>query len=342
MLLIDLTKQTFQPGKIVIIDGDPESKDVIALLRYLSLNKITGFKYDYIPTNHSNVSYHRFLGWKAAYNLKFKFVVYIDDDIRIYQQNAIEITVLPLIAKTNNVIGVTGNIKFGKSLNLEKNIHTTSALTANKTQSIMKKLTKRRYLPGSLTSTGIRIKPNQYSHDGYGVVEWASGGVMAFSLIKPGEELFSIDSFALHHIGYGLADDTILSQSLSRYGNLLLAKNAEFHHPSTDDSKVIPSQPYKRGFAVAYSRRLIIENHKINYSSSVHKYFELLRSYVGNFIIQFVDILRRPDRIKMAYSFGYFSGSVVGLFRKPTAKYLTPEINWFQDAETAISRMVEF
>lgn len=339
-LLIDLTEQTLLTEKIIIIDGDPSSKLVITLLAQQRSTNISRFRYVYVPTNHSNIAYHRYLGWKTAYDLGFDYIVYIDDDIRIYQKDAIAILMLPLINNKNNIVGVTGNLIIGSSSITKEDVYSSSNFS-NKLISKFNRILNKQYLPGSLTPSGVRIKPNIYSQEGYGEVEWASGGVMAFALIKPGDGLFSADSFALHHKGYGLADDTIISQSLSRYGSLLLAKNAEFHHPSID-STVTPSQPFKRGFALAISRRLIFESRK-GYDDSISlAYINLLLSYIGNIFIQSLDLLKGAKKTKLAYNSGYFFGFLKGSFQKPTAKRLTPEIDWWGDAEVAVSGMVEF
>ena len=39
------------------------------------------------------------------------------------------------------------------------------------------------------------------------------------------------------------------------------------------------------------------------------------------------------------FALGYFVGSVKGLFHKPTAKNLTPKIDWWKDAQEALAKM---
>jgi glycosyltransferase involved in cell wall biosynthesis len=331
-LIEDLLSQTDRFNRIIIVDGDPSSEQVISVLRdYENLSFV------YVPSNHANISFQRYLGWKVAKRLNAEILLYLDDDMRIYQKEALEILLRPLNVEDETIIGSTAPIIFPTNIVDESKRRG----LINRFLSKLKSFSwNNKNTPGSLTATGVRILPADFSPEGYGRVKWAYGGVMAFKMNKLGEDSFLEDSFALHHIGCGLGEDTLISHIASKKGDILLIRSAEFLHPNADESKAHSREAYKFGYATAYSRR-IINDHQHSDSTFKKRLF-LFGSYLSNNILNILLILLTMDAVKIKYETGYFFGSFRGLFKRPTASYLTPEINWWKDAETAISRMVEF
>jgi glycosyltransferase involved in cell wall biosynthesis len=243
-LLNDLLAQTMLPDELIIVDGDPESeitKSCLFELKFpLCLNVL------YIPSNHANAPYQRYLGAKAAND--YGWVIFIDDDIRIVQNDALEKIMLPFTWGDRLIVGVSPKIIFPLR---EKPID---------------KHYRRNYLefmkssfqvsPGELTPSGDRV-PLEDTTDDYVPAKWLRGGVMAFQNEVLSKVIYSEDVFALSHIHCGLgADDTYLSRCVGLSGYLLQANCAIVEHPDKDISKVYPADTKELGYARAYSRRL--------------------------------------------------------------------------------------
>lgn len=329
-LIEDLLSQTARFNKIVIVDGDPSSEQVIGILR-----EYDNLSFVYVPSNHPNVSFQRYLGWKVAKESNAEILLYLDDDMRITQKDAVELLLGPLEVDEGKIVGTTAPIIFPtNSVDIGR-----PGPNRNRFLSKLKSFSwNKKRIPGSLTSTGIRIPPDEFSPEGYGRVNWAYGGVMAFKMSKLGAESFLEDSFALHHIGCGLGEDTLISHIASKKGDILLIRSAEFLHPNADESKAYSREPYKYGYATAYSRRLI-NDHYLGGSIFSNRLF-LFRSYFSNSVVNLLSFITTLDSKSLKYSVGYLFGALRGLFQKPVASRLTPEIDWWSEAEVALSKQV--
>lgn len=331
-LIEDLLSQTARFNKIIIVDGDPSSEQVIGVLR--EYDKLS---FVYIPSNHANVSFQRYLGWKLAKRSNAEILLYLDDDMRITQRDAVELLLRPLTDEDEKIVGTTAPIIFPTKIVDDSSRKSLS----NRFLSKLKLFSwSGQNTPGSLTATGVRIPPVDFSPEGYGRVKWAYGGVMAFKMSMLGQDSFLEDSFALHHIGCGLGEDTLISHIASKKGDIYLVPSAEFVHPNADDSKAYSREAYKFGYATAYSRRLINDHHQGG--SILTNRLSLLRSYFSNNLINLFSFITTLDSKALKYATGYFLGSMRGLFQKPTADRLTPKIDWWGDAERAVSETVEF
>jgi len=330
-LLIDLLNQTIIPDIVSIIDGDPFSGEVENLI-----DSMKGFNFIYVPSNHANISFQRYLGWKVAKRSNAEVLLYLDDDMRIYQEEAIDTLLRPFLEVDETIVGSTAPIIFPT-----KTVDNSRRKSfANRFLSKLKLFSwNDQNTPGSLSATGVRILPVEFTPEGYGRVKWAYGGVMAFKMNKLGEDSFLEDSFAIHHIGCGLGEDSLISHIASKKGDIYLVPSAEFVHPNADDSKAYSREAYKFGYATAYSRRLINDHHQGG--SILTNRFSLLRSYFSNNFINLLSFITTMDSKTLKYSLGYLLGSLRGLFQKPVASKLTPEIDWWGDAEVALSKMVE-
>ena len=330
-LLEDLLTQTARFNKIIIVDGDPSSEKVLDVL-----HEYDNISFVYIPSNHPNVSFQRYLGWKVAKQSGANILLYLDDDMRITQKESVELLLRPLTIKDEKIVGTTAPIIFPTN---SVSVSMPRTLKNRFLSSLRSFSWNSKAIPGSLTATGVRIPPVDFSPEGYGRVNWAYGGVMAFKMSKLGADSFLEDSFALHHIGCGLGEDTLISHIASKNGDILLVRSAEFLHPNADESKAYSRQPYKYGYATAYSRRLINDHHLGG--SRISNRLSLLRSYFSNGLVNLLSFITTLDSKSLNYSAGYFFGALRGLFRKPVASRLTPEINWWSEAEVSVSKMVE-
>ena len=329
-LIDDLLTQTAKINRLIIVDGDPSSEQVIGVLR-----ECDNLSFVYIPSNHANVSFQRYLGWKVAKKSNAEILLYLDDDMRITQKDAVELLLHPLTVDDEKIVGTTAPITF-PTISVEVSGPKT---LKNRFLSSIKTLSwNNKAIPGSLTATGVRIPPVEFSPEGYGRVNWAYGGVMAFKMSKLGSDSFLEDSFALHHIGCGLGEDTLISHIASKNGHILLIRSAEFLHPNADESKAYSREPYKYGYATAYSRRLI-NDHYLGGSIFSNRLF-LFRSYFSNSVVNLLSFITTLDSKSLKYSVGYLFGALRGLFQKPVASRLTPEIDWWSEAEVALSKQV--
>ncbi len=315
-LLADLSHQSILPTLCVIVDGAPEENNVVDYLAHQSQAHFE--KIIYVPSNHPNAPFQRYLGAQIA--KEFSLIIFFDDDVRLFDNSTIQKIIDPFKWNERFVVGVTPSIEFP----------TRKPAYARKTN----------HSPGSLTPVGDRILPA--SSDNYAAVDWLRGGVMAYRTQALLPEIFNEAVFALSHIRCGLGvDDTFLSRQVSKYGELLLANCTSVQHPDLDISRAYPSRGYQLAYARAYSRRFINDHFRITRPPYVFDRFLLLKSYIGNNMLNFFRFLIDPSHHHFSYAWGYLHGSLRGVFRKPTVKNLTPQINWLKDAEIALSRSIE-
>lgn len=325
-LLRKLENQTVRPDILVIADGEPASGTVLCYLESY-LNKVTyQTKIVYIPANHANLPYQRYLGWKVAMRFSSKYLVYLDDDLRPAKPETIHNLLRPLQVETG-IIGVTANIVYSTGRNVKEDNRFVRFFGDS-----------REYGPGNITPAGNRISV-EFDGTNYVPVDFLSGGAMAFLTMAITENVFSRDLFAMYEKKIGKGEDTILSLRLHGSQPYLYAFNSVFFHPN-NKAVAYPTDSFKNGFAIAYSRRLINDNYRGLNPPYLRDRLALIKSYLGNNLINFVKALTHPKRYRFAYALGYFMGSLRGLIQKPSASNLTPDIDWEADAEKAISQAV--
>lgn len=358
MLIADLFRQSRPVERLIVVDGDPDSGEVRRILgkaRFSARGEII-----YVPSNHANLSYQRYLGWRAAKGCDA--LLYLDDDLRISHPNAVDRVVAPLFRHGTDVVGVTAHIRFGnsstkqnpedgKSLNdRAENGDSAQPDPAKFTRSgrtpwIIRQFGSARSIePGGLTPAGNRRMPSDRGED-YVRVEWLHGGVMAYRMDAVTRECFSDDLFALYHVRSGKGEDTFLSRKIRCRGTLLLALCATFEHPGEEAPAAYPTAAYRLGHAVAYSRRLINDHYRGFAPPTPGDRWSLVRTYVGTTLLSYARALRLPRKQRLVFASGYAAGAIRGLILPPSAKRLAPEIDWWRDAETALfqaSRIVRF
>jgi GT2 family glycosyltransferase len=325
-LLDSLQDQSIKLNTLAIVDGDPSSNIILSLLK-TRLHSLTYDNVLYIPSNHANLPYQRYLGWKVAKQLLHKYLVYLDDDLIPAQEDSLE-NLLSSLQQANGIIAVTAHILYS----LPKNHNNESNLVKMMGDA-------RAYKAGSITPSGNRIPIEFIEGTKYMSVDYLSGGGMAFFVDVVTDDIFSPDLFAMYEKKIGKGEDTILSLRLKNFGNFLYAVNATFKHPE-NEAVAYPTHGLKKGFAIAYSRRLINDNYRGIDLPSWKDRAALLKSYFGNTILNTVRLIQNPNIIQFSFALGYLVGALRGLFQKPTAKNLTPEIDWWSDAEKAIAQQV--
>jgi glycosyltransferase involved in cell wall biosynthesis len=329
-LLDDIAMQSLQPDTIVVVDGDPSSGAVRSHLRQRT--RISDFLF--VPSNHANLAYQRFLGAKVASG--HDLLVYLDDDLRISQPDAIEKLIAPL--KKENALYAAGTavIQFPAVQRADD-----ADAVANR---IMDSLTgpglltrllgaARHAEPGGITPLGHRIPPR--SCEPYVEVQWLRGGVMAFRTEILTDDFFSTDLFALTHVKCGLGEDTYLGRRALVHGKLYMANNAVFHHPNADPPKAYPIDAFRMGFASAYSRRFVNDTFRGISPPTIADRAALLKGLVGAGAVSVWKAMSTRSKTRFAYSAGFLTGSAKALLRAPKAHMLTPNISWWKDATAA-------
>lgn len=337
-LLEDIGAQSCLPEFVIVVDGDPASGDVQKMLTGL---KGLDTELFYLPSNHPNQPYQRYLGWLVAEQKDASHLLYFDDDIHFLEIDVIEKIVLPLTWKCRRVVGVTANTI---SPNVERKLSAAPALRGQKFQSLS---WLARWLgdgagtpPGGLTPTGMRVEPDYTENEPYLRVEWLQGRVMAFRMSVLKRSSFSDDLFALKQIRAGKGEDTLISRTALSQGELLLARDVLIEHPDDDLPNSYPYEAYRYGFAVSYSRRLLNDHYRWPQKPRLSDRISLVKSYLGNSVLSWSRFILNPRAYKFRFAAGYTLGALRGLFQPPRAKYLTPEIDWDISAEEALLLLV--
>lgn len=336
LLLEDLARQLRRPETLIIVDGDSGSGEVAKMLDCIASR--TGLRVRYVASNHANLAYQRYLGWKVAQAEKAGILLYLDDDLRLEQVDAVAELVAPLAGKERCVVGCTSRITYPA----DREGQYGKALADRAAQAKAKPLlvrwfgSSRKVMPGSLSPAGHRCPP-ETSSVGWTRVHWLRGGVMACCMDALSEECFSHDLFALSEMGYGHGEDTLLSLRLAAKGELAFVHSAEFLHPCADAPKAYVTGACKMGFGVAYSRRLLNDNYRWPAKPRISDRLALFKSYLGNALLQWFRALKAPKAHRFAYAWGYTLGAVKGIFSPPRASRLMPEVDWIADAERTLA-----
>lgn len=320
MLLFDLMKQDQDIDKLclVIIDGDPNSGKTLEMLQIFVFPR--PWKVVYIPSPYPNVAFQRYLGFAITKN--YDFICFIDDDIRILETNTLGLLLEPFSQQSSNVVGALPMIRF-------PNIDI-------KPRQIPKKY---KLSPGGITPIGHRIPPLPTKKD-YSEVQWLRGGVMMYKVDAIPEDAFIADMFAMCHIRCGLGvDDTVLSRRIGSTGLLYQVNNASVEHPNADISRAYPHEGLLKAYAATYSRRFLNDHYRIYSPPTLPDRWALVKNYAGNMLLAWWRVIAKPSRLNLSLARGTTLGAVHGLIRPPTAKRLTPHIDWWGDAEKALARM---
>jgi hypothetical protein len=154
------------------------------------------------------------------------------------------------------------------------------------------------------------------------------------------KEVLSDDIFAMNHLRYGLCEDLIISRRLVPSGEIMLAFNAVFRHPSEDPPKAYSSNAYQLGFATAYSRKWFNDNYRGFNPPKLTDRLSLLKNYMAVLLLNTWRGLTSFNKQRSLFTYGFLRGAVYSFIKRPTSDSLTPEINWWADAEEALSKKV--
>lgn len=334
LLLDDLARQTLRPELLIVVDGDPVSGEA----RHVAYSSRLPCRVAYLPSNHANLPYQRYLGWRAAAGCRW--LVYLDDDLRITQTECIERLVQPLQWRNRRVAGVTARIVFPRKEQNAPSLPGCACDRRGRASWLVRWFGAGGRTPaGGLTPAGNRKRPI-CNGDDYAAVNWLHGGVMAFPHEVLDANCFSEDVFALAETGCGLGEDTILSRKAGERGELLFAFCAGVEHPHADTPKAYAVGNFQLAYATALSRRLINDNYRASERPTLADRLSLLRSYAGNTLLHWSRAIGSLERRRLDHALGYSLGALRGVLQEPAAHRIAPGIDWRLDAEEAL-RLVE-
>jgi glycosyltransferase involved in cell wall biosynthesis len=335
LLLDDVAAQTVRPDKLVVVDGDPASGEVRDVLAQHLPH--APWSVVYLPSNHANLAYQRYLGFLATGD--HELLLYLDDDLRISDAAALEQLVVPLLQPNSTYVAGTARIRYPAELGQAEGAVRDRIEDSRRGPGLLTRWLGASHSthPGGLTAVGNRIAPNASSR--YADVEWLRGGVMVFRTEILSDEFFSDDLFALTHAGCGLGEDTFLGRRALSRGKVFMANEVVVDHPNADAPKAYPIDACRMGYATAYSRRFINDTYRGFGAPSIQDRWSLVRGLAGGSLLSIMRAVRSANRRRAAYAAGYLFGAVNAFARPPRAARLTPHIRWRSDALSALKEM---
>jgi hypothetical protein len=162
---------------------------------------------------------------------------------------------------------------------------------------------------------------------------------MAFRMSAITADCFCEALFAMSQHGWGLGEDTLLSRRIGSRGVLLTAFRAGVVHPQGDRTVAYRRAAFGRGYATAYSRRLLNDHYRGLEAPRRADRLALAKSYAACSLLAWFDAFRQADKHAAAFASGYTLGAVRGLLQAPTSGRLCPEIDWWADADIALSQV---
>lgn len=323
-LISDLLNQETQISQLIIVDGNPKNNTVLEMLHSLKYRNIG--RIIYCPSNHPNIAYQRYLGWKLSKGCEY--LIYFDDDLRIYNQLFISNILRPFTWTQEGVVCVTA---VTKQDNKAKN---------NKKNRFLN-ICPRRFAPksGSISVLGDRVFPKEMS--GYQIVDWVQGRVMAYRQKYLSSDCFPEDIFTLFERRLGMGEDTIISRYVKSMGDFYCAFDVEVYHMGFENPKAYSTDPYNWGRTVAISRMAMIHHFRGHEGPKFLDYLILFKRFIAGFFLSWLRVVvSRFSVYEVLYAKGYTRGIRESLYYRQTINNLNKDINWQKDAEEALTSQV--
>jgi hypothetical protein len=112
-------------------------------------------------------------------------------------------------------------------------------------------------------------------------------------------------------------------------------------HPHADLPVDYPTKAQALGFATAYSRRFLNDTYRITRPPTLGDRASLLCGYAGRSLLAWWRAVTAPARHRWAYAWGFTQGAMAGIFVPPSARRLSPGVDWWADAERALAQARE-
>jgi glycosyltransferase involved in cell wall biosynthesis len=334
-LIADLKEQTLAPDLLVVVDGDPASGEVIQALRSAAVPDAT--EVVYLPSNYASLPYQRYLGWKTC--IGSRWLVYLDDDLRIPQRDFIEKMTAPLEWRSRQIAGVTCGINFGDPDNAGSVQASTLELTRAGPLLWHRSMNQGHLALGGLSPSGHRCMPED-GGSGYETVEWLSGAAMAFRTDDLEASWFPPEGFALFRARLATGEDLVLARHARQKGELLFAFCASVHHPYETPSNFGSADFYRLGLIHSYGERYVNDSYRGSATPTFLDRLALARSLAGSVVLHWSRFLRQPESRRWRFGCGFTTGALRALFAFPTQSELAPGVDWERAAQDALQGRV--
>ena len=310
-LLAELARQSRRPDRLVVVDGEgagSRTADVVARSGWPRKAETV-----FVPSTHANLPFQRWLGRRAAADSDD--LIFFDDDLLLPDCD----TVAKLTAALDRAAAATCIVRL-------------PGRPAPRTHLGPIRLTKLG-AAGTLTPGGARRQP---AADGSPLpaIEWLRGPVMAFRCEALPPARFPHDLFALAEIGAGMGEELAIARRV--LGRIVLVRDLAVDHPDTEPSRVLTGQASRKGFAIAYSRRLLNDLCRDGRPNLADR-LRLLWSWSGGLAAATTHALQRRNAESLGFAWGYLRGALGGAVYPPTHERLTPQVDWEADALHALN-----
>ncbi len=334
-LIADLSGQTVAPELLVIVDGDPGSGKVLEALQSCAVPSLT--QVVYVPSNHPSLPYQRYLGWRTASGSRW--LVFLDDDLRIPQRDFIAKITEPLEWRSRRIAGVTCAIDFGDPNQAGGVQASTLELTKTGPRLWHRLMSQGRIAPGGLSPSGHRRMPRDNA-SGYESAEWLSGAAMAFRTADLHASWFSDAGFALFRARLATGEDLVLARHALQKGELLFASCASVNHPYETPSNFGSEDSYRLGIIHSYGERYVNDAYRGSARPTLADRAALARSLAGSVILHWSRFLRNPEARRWRFARGFAAGAFRAIFAFPGPDKLAPGVDWERSAEEALGARV--
>ena len=316
-ILSELERQTQHPERLVVIDGEGGRGDAEAVLersRWAARSRTV-----FVPSTHANLPFQRWLGRRSADDSDE--LIFFDDDL--------------LLPDIETVAKLTSALAQAEAATCAVNLPLRDVPRTH--LGPLSLALFKRAAPGALTAGGARRQPVG-DESPLPTVEWLRGPVMALRCSALPPQRFPHDLFALASIGAGMGEELALARRVQ--GRIVFVRNLAVEHPDTEPSQVLAGRAESKGFAIAYSRRLLNDLCRSGRPSWSDR-AGLAWTLCGGLAAAAADGFskRRPEPWRFAR--GYLRGALGAVLCPPTHARLTPETDWERDARQSLAAAVE-
>jgi len=326
---------------ILVIDGDSRGLSARDVVRQKASSE--DLTIGYVWSIRANLPFQRLVGWMVAEDIRAKYLVYLDDDLRTLDSTAVAKLINDGLKATEGVNGATARIDFGaddptRQRGLRVDPRKGSKLIGRFSQVFRKAGPG----SGSISPVGTRRRPDCRGNGRPVPVDWLQGGVMAFKVNALRRSSFPDTLLALYERRFGKGEDTIISRSVLSRGGLVYCCDVKFQHPNTDTPQAYDSNAWKLGFVVASSRRYLCDMYRGGDGPKFRDRVSLIKHYIGGTLVALARAVRSPSSASIRYACGFIAGAGVGLVRSPAAERLTPGIDFDNEAQLSVENLEWF
>ena len=315
-MLGELSRQTRFPDRLVVVDGEggaPEVRETLVLSGWPERAETL-----LAPSTRANLPFQRWLARRLAGDSDA--LIFFDDDLLLPDPETVE----RLAGALEEASAATCQVRMPPAAEGRLRLRTDRIPWL------------RRARAGRLGAGGARHPPA----DGAALprVEWLRGGAMSFRCEALPPECFPLALFALAEIGAGMGEELALARCVR--GPIVLVRGLEVEHPGESPSRVVSARAESRGFAEAYSRRLLNDLCR-EAAPGWPVRAELALAWCGGLMAAGLDWALRGGSGRAGFVWGYLRGVWKGVVRPPSHARLTPAIDWESEARRSLGAVAD-